>query len=284
MSVADAIARAAEVVATADALLIGAGAGMGVDSGLPDFRGREGFWEAYPPYARLGLDFVQLASPGWFRRDPALAWGFYGHRLGLYRSTVPHEGFAILLRWARGMQKGAFVYTSNVDGQFQRAGFPADRIHEVHGAIDAMQCLAGCGVGVFPAGGRAVEIDPATMRAVGQLPSCPRCGSLARPNILMFGDGAWDSSPSDAQAERLRSWLGRVVRGGARLAVVECGAGTAVPTVRRFCERLTMIPGATLIRVNSREPEAPAGSIAVPTCALEALRAIDSGIRPPAGA
>ncbi|HQP37085.1 MAG TPA: Sir2 family NAD-dependent protein deacetylase, partial [Polyangiaceae bacterium] len=71
---------AAEAIHQADALLITAGAGMGVDSGLPDFRGNQGFWRAYPAYADLGLSFVSLASPGWFQRDPRLAWGFYGHR------------------------------------------------------------------------------------------------------------------------------------------------------------------------------------------------------------
>src|SRR5436189_6030379 len=96
----EAVKVAAEAIADADALLITAGAGMGVDSGLPDFRGTEGFWRAYPAFAKLGLQFQQLANPAWFRRDPALAWGFYGHRLRLYRDSVPHEGFAILLRWA----------------------------------------------------------------------------------------------------------------------------------------------------------------------------------------
>lgn len=279
MKTSDPIARAAEAVAAADALIIGAGAGMGVDSGLPDFRGREGFWNAYPPYAKLGLDFAQLASPRWFREDPGLAWGFYGHRLGLYRSTVPHEGFHILARWAGRMREGAFVYTSNVDGQFQRAGFPADRIHEVHGAIDSLQCLVDCGVGVFPAEGQAVEIDPTTMRAVGRLPSCPRCGLLARPNILMFGDGGWDSAASDAQAERLRAWLERLVHADARLVLVECGAGTAVPSVRRFSERILAVPGSTLIRINPREPEGPRGTISIPMGALEALGAIDSHVQ-----
>ena len=83
----------------ATALLIGAGAGMGVDSGLPDFRGNEGFWEAYPPFAKLGLSFMELANPGWFESDPALAWGFYGHRLESYRRTVPHRGFEVLREW-----------------------------------------------------------------------------------------------------------------------------------------------------------------------------------------
>ena len=42
--------RAAALLARADALVIAAVAGMGVDSGLPDFRGPQGFWRAYPPY------------------------------------------------------------------------------------------------------------------------------------------------------------------------------------------------------------------------------------------
>jgi NAD-dependent SIR2 family protein deacetylase len=75
------IVQIADALESADALVIAAGAGMGVDSGLPDFRGGAGFWQAYPPFAKLGLRFEQLAYPRWFRDDPALAWGFYGHRL-----------------------------------------------------------------------------------------------------------------------------------------------------------------------------------------------------------
>ncbi len=100
---------------------------MGVDSGLPDFRGNQGFWRAYPPYEQLGLDFVSLANPRWFADDPALAWGFYGHRMELYRQTAPHPGFAILHRWEGRMPRGGFVFTSNVDRHFQRAGFSPER-------------------------------------------------------------------------------------------------------------------------------------------------------------
>src|SRR5512143_1476726 len=99
--------QAAEAIAQAEALLIGAGAGMGVDSGLPDFRGPEGFWRAYPPYRKLGLAFEDLANPRWFDDDPALAWGFYGHRLNLYRKTAPHAGFAVLKRLAARAPQGA---------------------------------------------------------------------------------------------------------------------------------------------------------------------------------
>src|SRR3954447_6070260 len=99
----DTIARAADAIAGAQALVVGAGAGMGVDSGLPDFRGTQGFWKAYPPYAALGLSFEELANPHWFAADPQLAWGFYGHRLNLYRATRPHAGFAGLTRLAAKM-------------------------------------------------------------------------------------------------------------------------------------------------------------------------------------
>ena len=70
------IESARKAIAGTDALLITAGAGMSVDSGLPDFRGNEGFWEAYPPIARLGLSFSEMAKSRWFNEDPAFAWGF----------------------------------------------------------------------------------------------------------------------------------------------------------------------------------------------------------------
>ncbi len=140
---AEAIDWAARVVRVRRALIVSAGAGMGVDSGLPDFRGTQGFWKAYPPYAKLGLDFAAMANPRWFATDPALAWGFYGHRLHLYRQTTPHAGFAILKDWAARMPEGCFVVTSNVDGQFQCAGFDPEKIVEVHGTIHAAPVHAG---------------------------------------------------------------------------------------------------------------------------------------------
>jgi NAD-dependent SIR2 family protein deacetylase len=273
----DPISRAAEAVAGAGALLIGAGAGMGVDSGLPDFRGRDGFWRAYPAAGRLGLSFSELANPRWFRSDPNLAWGFYGHRLNLYRATRPHDGFAILRRWMERMPSGGFVYTSNVDGHFQRAGFPADRVLECHGAIDRLQCTAECGSGLFDADPSPLEIDLEELRAADPLPSCPSCGAMARPNLLMFGDGDWDSSASDAQQRRFEAWLTSI--GGARLVVVECGAGTAIPTVRLLCERAAKHLGGTLVRINLRDDDVPDGQIGLPLGALEGLDAIDRRIR-----
>ncbi|MRG97734.1 SIR2 family NAD-dependent protein deacylase [Polyangium spumosum] len=272
----DLFAQAARALEAARALVITAGAGMGVDSGLPDFRGNEGFWRAYPPYKDLGLGFSSLANPRWFATDPSLAWGFYGHRLALYRKTQPHPGFEVLARLARRMTDGFFVFTSNVDGQFQRAGFEDERIVECHGAIDFMQCTRSCGAGIFPADAHHVKVDPQSFRAEEPLPKCPRCGALARPNILMFGDPQWDDRRTHAQEERLEAWLAALPREAqGRVVVIECGAGTAIPTVRSFGERIAEGLGGLLVRINVREPEVPAGHVGLPLGARAALTEIE---------
>ncbi|WP_424183993.1 SIR2 family NAD-dependent protein deacylase [Actinokineospora sp. G85] len=235
---------------------------MGVDSGLPDFRGTEGFWRAYPPYQRLGLAFEEIADPVHFADDPELAWGFYGHRLHLYRDTVPHAGFGVLAGW------GARVFTSNVDGQFQEAGF--EHVAEVHGSIHHLQCSLPCTRDVWSARDLGVPVDPETMRATGPLPGCPTCGSLARPNILMFGDADWVPDRSQAQLDALSAWR----RAQRDLVVIEIGAGQAVPTVRRYAELSSAASGA-LIRINPREPEIRHGrGVSVPMNAAEALQQI----------
>jgi NAD-dependent SIR2 family protein deacetylase len=243
---------------------------MGVDSGLPDYRGPEGFWRAYPPYRALGLRFEELADPVHFSDDPSLAWGFYGHRLALYRGTVPHAGFEVLRRWA--CVRPARVLTSNVDGQFQAAGFDPAVVAEVHGSIHRLQCLAGCGP-PWSADGTEVDVDHTTMRARPPLPSCPRCGALARPNILMFGDLDWDASDA---APRLTAHTAFVREHRASLAVVEIGAGTALPTIRRQAELASAATGA-LVRINVREPQVRDGrAVGIAAPAREVLQALDA--------
>lgn len=247
---------------------------MGVDSGLPDFRGNEGFWKAYPPIAKLGLSFSQMANPSWFAKDPALAWGFYGHRFNLYRSTVPHAGFAILKRIAESKRDGYFAFTSNVDGAFQKAGFDHERIVECHGSISFWQCTRGCGQPIFDARDAEVQVDDALLRAADPLPACAKCGALARPNVLMFGDYQWDADRTQRQELRFDAYMRDLTKRRASVVVVECGAGTAIPTVRNVGDRMVGL-GAKLVRINVREPDVPHGQIGIAQGALAALTAID---------
>ncbi|QAU36105.1 NAD-dependent deacetylase [Janthinobacterium sp. 17J80-10] len=269
----DACREAAELISHADSLLVTAGAGIGIDSGLPDFRGDNGFWQAYPALGKLGMRFYEIANPNAFLTMPEVAWGFYGHRLQLYRATVPHEGFTQLLRLVRKMPNGCFVFTSNVDGQFQKAGFAAERMVECHGSIHHLQCMNGCGRPPWPAEGFEPVVDTGNCRLLSTLPSCPACGGLARPHILMFGDWDWDSRHAERQQARLQTWLARAKRP----VVIEIGAGTAIPTVRYFGEAA----GCPLIRLNPMEcAVGMARDIGIPLGALEGITRITGALLP----
>lgn len=259
--------EAAEAIRSAQALLIAAGAGMGVDSGLPDFRGPEGFWKAYPPFK--GRKFSDLSTPHWFHTDSALAWGFFGHRLNLYRAATPHAGFQILRRWGERMPMGYFVFTSNVDGQFKKAGYPAEQILECHGSIHHLQCATPCGNHIWPADTTQIEVDPITIRTTSQTPTCPKCEQIARPNILMFHDRSWVDERSEGQSRRFQSWLEKF--DPSEMAVVEIGAGLTVPSVRYETE----CSGGRLIRINPRDSETPQGGISLPVGALAGLQRLE---------
>ena len=263
--------KAKIVLTKAQALLITAGAGMGVDSGLPDFRGVEGFWRAYPKARLLGLSFEQMANPQWFEKDPSLAWAFYGHRLQLYRDTTPHRGFELLRQLGKKKRYGTFIFTSNVDGQFQKADFSSSTIMECHGSIHHLQCSRNCQSKIWSAKGVDIAIDK-DFRALEPLPRCLECNALARPNILMFDDWKWESSRTDVQSYRLQKWLDMLGKNEAKLAIVELGAGTAVPTVRRTSEDIASHFGVELIRINP--VESFVAPIALKMGALEALSKI----------
>ena len=266
--------RAAEYIQSADNLLIVAGAGMGVDSGLPDFRGNEGFWRAYPALGRGGIDFLSIASPDSFRTEPRLAWGFYGHRLTLYRETPPHDGFELLRKWGDVRQKGYAVFTTNVDGHFQKAGFSADCITECHGSIHHMQCLDACRRSVWSAEDFLPEVDVKECLLTNDLPTCPHCGGLARPNIFMFGDRGWIENRSHTQWQHLDDWL----HASGELVVIELGAGTTVATARHFTERVGRRQSTSIIRINPEDASAPGKGrhVSIWGGAAESLAIIDS--------
>lgn len=262
-----------DIVCQADGLLITAGAGMGVESGLPDFRGEHGFWKAYPALQRSGVDFYKIASPDAFLTNPKQAWGFYGHRLNLYRQTVPNAGFDILKELAQQMPNGAFIFTSNVDGQFQKAGFSESQIVECHGSIHHLQCVNGCCNEVVSAKDFYPDTDDTTCELLSPLPQCPYCESVMRPNILMFNDGMWLSRRMEEQQARFDSWMINKVT---RLLVIEIGAGTSIPTVRNFSE----FHGGYLIRINPDESDLPSSikGLSIPMGGLAGLQLLASNL------
>jgi NAD-dependent SIR2 family protein deacetylase len=267
--------KAAGLIEGADAIIIAAGAGIGVDSGLPDFRSNNGFWKTYPALAAARLDFTEVASPRTFENDPELAWGFYGHRLKLYRDTLPHEGFTILKEWAKAAPMGAWIFTSNVDGAFQKAGFSEEIVHECHGSIHWMQCMNDCQSLLWPAEDFIPNVDGEKCRLLSALPTCPSCGGLARPNIVMFGDWGWNHTREKKQRRNEARWIDMLEHSRGKVVVVEMGAGSQIASVRQFSHRVSQKYGGRIVRINPREFAVPSSmDVSLPFGALDALRGI----------
>ena len=144
--------------------------------------------------------------------------------------------------------------TGNVDGEFQKVGFKDDTVFECHGSIHWLQCLENCTQDIWSSDDFKPVVDKEYCQLINDFPTCPHCGGMARPNILMFGDWHWQSQMQDEKEQKLIAWLKQVNN----LAIIELGAGTAVPSVRNFGERLvnhSINESVSLLRVNIREPQ-----------------------------
>ena len=248
----DSLERAAELILQADALLVTAGVGMGIDSRQPDLRGMV----TATPLVTLGggqVDLSRLACPEAFRTHPRQAWGLYGSRLNLYRATQPHSGFVILKRWGENMPKGYAVLTSSIDGQFQKAGFDPASIQEFHGSIDYLQCLLPCCNAIWSTDESEPKVDVEKCLLLNAIPKCPHCGGTARPNVLMKEDWGWLANRYADQVAHFSGWLAKANRP----VVVEVDVGSSISTIRRFSHQIILDFGGRLVRINPRDFSVP---------------------------
>ena len=109
-----ALARAAAAIRDCDALLICTGAGMGVDSGLGTFRGRNaGVWA---PLKAMQMDFSEMSCPDWFESDARLAWAFWHFRHQAYTKGKPHAGYDLLAKWGACTADDPTACFADLDG------------------------------------------------------------------------------------------------------------------------------------------------------------------------
>ncbi|EGD73706.1 Sir2 family transcriptional regulator [Salpingoeca rosetta] len=234
---------AAQLLGTSTAIVVAAGAGMSLDSGLPDYRSPAEWTAAFPELAARQLRYEDMAKAAHFDDSPRVVWAWYKHRYDTYQAAQPHAGYAVLKRWCDGARDGYRVFTSNVDGFFQRAGFPRSSVVECHGSMARLQCTSGKhGIWKSDAAFRKLSVDPqdpCTLAAGVEVPRCRTfgCQRHARPNILLFKDTAWEGTAATAHRGRYGAWLD-ALPDDSTLAILEVGAGNLVPTVRLEVERV----------------------------------------------
>jgi NAD-dependent SIR2 family protein deacetylase len=262
--------RAADYLKRAGQLVILAGAGVSADSELPTFRGEEGFWR------NTGKRPFQLAGYEQFQQDPAAVWAFYLSRLAQYRSHQPHEGYELLQQWCHRLGEGnSFVFTSNTDGYFRRAGFADNQLYECHGTIGWMYCdRPDCvfrSQGPVPIHQNRLERQDPT-----RIPRCA-CGALMRPHVLMFGDRSFDhrlQAPALARWEHFKQQLGV---DNSPYVVLEIGAGDTVTVVEDETWALSR-NALAVIQINPEKPkpqEVYCPWVGIKSGALHSLQALN---------
>ncbi|MCE4611740.1 MAG: NAD-dependent deacylase [Desulfurococcales archaeon] len=159
------IAEAGRLVRESRYLIAFTGAGISAESGIPVFRGPGGLWRKYRP--------EDLATPEAFKRNPRLVWEWYRWRMELVFSAKPNPAHKLLARLEeKGILKA--VITQNVDCLHRIAG--NRRVIELHGSLRRVKCTR-C---AYKAEIRAPPKE--------DLPRCPICGSLLRPDVVWFGE------------------------------------------------------------------------------------------------
>jgi NAD-dependent deacetylase len=150
-------------------VLVITGAGVSAESGIPTFRGKDGYWR--------NLDPAKLATPEAFARDPNLVWNWYCERRQRIRKAQPNPAHQAIANLALQADKFLLV-TQNVDDLHLRAGLPAEKMVQIHGDIFMTRCSR-C---EFRRYEHEQEQDG------GSLPKCPECGALMRPGVVWFGE------------------------------------------------------------------------------------------------
>lgn len=167
-------------------LVVLTGAGISAESGVPTFRGPEGYWTVgsrnYQPQ--------ELATAAAFARMPDEIWRWYLYRRSVCRAAAPNAGHRALVELDDAIGDRFVLVTQNVDGLHLRAGSPIERTLQIHGNIDFLRCARACTSELTPipdAIAPKTKDDPLPEHELALL-RCPKCGGRARPHVLWFDE------------------------------------------------------------------------------------------------
>jgi NAD-dependent deacetylase len=162
------------------------GAGVSVESGIPDFRSECGLWTRFDP--------MEYATIDCFIHTPDKAWELYRELGKTINGKYPNPGHKALATLEESFDLMGII-TQNIDGLHQAAG--SSNVLEIHGRHNRLHCLT-CGHDE-PFEDRFLEPGPA--------PTCPSCGNYLKPDVVMFGEAIREADKIDAMVGRCRTML-----------------------------------------------------------------------------
>jgi NAD-dependent deacetylase len=174
----------AEIARGAGPVVFLTGAGISAESGIPTFRGQEGYWQVgsrnYHP--------TEMATHEAFERMPEEVWRWYLYRRGVCRGAEPNDAHRALVRLEQAIGERFLLVTQNVDGLHLRAG--SARTYQIHGNIDYCRCSQECDPPLRPMPASVEENwdkERPLTEAERRVLTCT-CGAWLRPHVLWFDE------------------------------------------------------------------------------------------------
>jgi NAD-dependent deacetylase len=213
------------------------GAGISAESGIPTFRGPEGFWTVGSRVYRP----EELATRAAFGVIPEESWRWYLWRRAACRAAAPNPGHLALAELERTLGDRARLVTQNVDGLHLRAGSSPARTYQIHGNLDFTRCADECTPAIEPLAEDLVLRDrDAPLGALAARLRCPRCAGWLRPHVLWF-DETYDEPRFRFESSR------RAAAGCALLVTIGTSAATNLPNQMAA---LAARQGALIVDIN----------------------------------
>jgi NAD-dependent deacetylase len=224
-ALADWVARALRADPARGPLVFLTGAGISAESGIPTFRGEEGYWRV----GSRNHHPTEMATAAAFQRMPGEVWSWYLYRRSVCRGARPNAAHRALAELERRIAGDRFLLvTQNVDGLHLEAGNTPERTYQIHGNIDFCRCSGRCPPALRPlpaaVSSGAFDKDRRVSPAEEQALRCAGCGAWLRPHVLWFDESY------DEPLYRFESALGAAHRAAALIVVGTSGA-TNLPTL-----------------------------------------------------
>lgn len=162
------------------------GAGISAESGIPTFRGKDGYWtvgsQAYHPQ--------EMATLHMFKVRPYEVWQWYLYRRTICAQAQPNAGHLSSVELEIIFKDRFCLITQNVDGLHLRAGNTPERIYQIHGNLNFMRCSHECSGEIIPVPPEIPPQDKTSELSEEEKSrlTCPHCGALTRPHVLWFDE------------------------------------------------------------------------------------------------
>ena len=255
-NISDNIEKLKEKIRTADAVVIGAGAGLSTAAGFT-YSGER--FEKYFSDFRKKYGIEDMYSGGFYPYEtPEEHWAYWSRYIYINRyMDAPKPVYDNLLKLVAN--KDYFVITTNVDHCFQKAGFDKKRLFYTQGDYGLFQCSEPCCQETFDNESIIFEMlkQQNDMKIPTELlPVCPHCGRPLTMNLRSDDKFVEDKGWHHA-AERYENFLR--TRAGGKILFLELGVGYNTPVIIKypFWQMTAKNPNATYACINKGQAICP---------------------------